>query len=199
MSAEELTAQLACLKSELQQKDKQLEVLKNVAEEAQAEWETAQGLEERVHAQEKALEQADLKGELDKLYALEALRAEHQQTLGRDEEQKLEEAERCEALVEDLKASHALEKAHLLEWKSDMEEVSGSVSPMTRGSSVIEHGIIREADPVQKGGTSECDDLLPAFGHELGSASDDPSHLLVPLKLAIPCQSILAWLQTCLC
>ena len=63
-------------------------------------------LEERISHLERELEQAEMRGELATLRALEKLRVEHSHALER-------EAERMEAWIKDLKESHDREKAQL--------------------------------------------------------------------------------------
>ena len=57
---------------------------------------------------EQDLEQAELRGELTMLRALESLRAEHQRALEK-------ETERTELWIKEIKKSHATERTQLLE------------------------------------------------------------------------------------
>ena len=86
-TVEELSVQMEHLREELRRRDHELEELRTVATRASTELELVRKpLEDRVARLEQDLEQAELRGELTMLRALESLRAEHQRALEKETE-----------------------------------------------------------------------------------------------------------------
>ena len=116
---EELSLQVERLREELERRNRELEDLRTVASRADAELELVKKpLEDRVARLEQELEQAELRGELTMLRAVENLRVEHQQALKK-------ETERAELWIEEIKKSHATERTQLLEKIAVLEKVGG--------------------------------------------------------------------------
>lgn len=109
----ELERALAQLKT---QKDEETQQLRDVAEEAQANLKLEQ---ERMECE---LKTAALEAELDRHKALNALRAEHQRAIEREQNLVEEEKRRAHDWITDLKSGFELEKNTLQEKISVLEE-----------------------------------------------------------------------------
>ena len=115
---EELEKALTQLKTE---KDEETQQLRNEAEEARANLELE--LEQKRSASlEQELRSAALQAELDRHRALDALRAEHQRALEREQKLVEEEKKRAHDWITDLKSGFELEKRSFQEKISQFEE-----------------------------------------------------------------------------
>ena len=160
-TVEELSVQMERLREELQRRDRELEELRTVASRATRELELVRKpLEDRVVHLERDLEQAEMKGELTMLRALESLRAEHQQSLRK-------ETERAELWIEEIKKSHATERTQLLERISVLEKVSEHA--VTTREHNVTHGEGLGSRPITPEGHDPSE---TAF--EITSAADSP-------------------------
>ena len=113
---EELERALTQLKTE---KDEETQQLRNEAEEARANLELEQ---KRSASLEQELKSAALQAELDRHRALDALRAEHQIALEREQKLVEEEKKRARDWITDLKSGFELEKRSFQEKISQFEE-----------------------------------------------------------------------------
>ena len=121
--AEQLKAKLEKLERALTQlqtqKDEEIQQLRDVAEEAQANLKLEQ---ERSANLERELKSAALEAELDRHKALDALRAEHQRAIEREQNLVEEEKRRAHDWITDLKSGSELERNTLQEKISVLEE-----------------------------------------------------------------------------
>ena len=101
------------------QKDEEIQQLRDEADEARATLELEQ---KRSANLEQELESAALEAELDKHRALDALRAEHQRALEREQKLVEEEKKRAHDWITDLKSGFELEKQSLQDKVSQLEE-----------------------------------------------------------------------------
>ena len=160
-TVEELSVQMERLREELQRRDHELEELRTVATRASTELELVRKpLEDRVARLEQDLEQAELRGELTMLRALESLRAEHQRALAK-------ETERAELWIKEIKKSHATERTQLLERIAVLEKVGGH-AVSTREHSVT-HGEGPGSRPITPEGHDPSETALA-----ITSAADSP-------------------------
>ena len=121
LSVEELRSQVERLHAELSQRDSEVAGLKMEVARASSELEDVRKLLEDCLARlSQELEQAEMKGELKMLRALDGLRAEHQRMLER-------EVERTDQWIPEIKDSYAAEKTRLLQRIAELErdEVCG--------------------------------------------------------------------------
>ena len=101
------------------QKDEEIQQLRDIAEEAQANLKLEQ---ERSASLERELKSAVLEAELDRHKALDARRAEHHRALEREQNLVKEEKKRAHDWITDLKSGFELEKNTLQEKISVLEE-----------------------------------------------------------------------------
>ena len=120
--------------------------------------------------------------ELERLRAMENLRVEHQDRLEREREARNRDTERMESWIEDLRRSHKMEVARLLERISVLEKVSKStasieddISPLSH----VEHEATCSGGPLL--GSSE--NPLPDRTVPVISSSDAPLSAVVTTPL----------------
>ena len=166
---EQLEAQLAAARGEVQKKD---ELLASLASDAKAELEEARekaySEAQRATRLEQELEHEQLRGEVNKLRALEDLRLEHQRAVEREALQRAAERRRMDEWMNDVRESHLAEKEHLLERIRSRSYVDDDV-----GGASLHTGVYERDDHLP--GAFDRDDPLPEVSFYAASEDGESS------------------------